>query len=161
MDNDYDNDNDTRTDTASASEGSSASVTDNQSYSGAEMAATAPAAQAAPQAAPATDDAGDHKLYAILGYILPFLFFLPLLSESSKKNAFARFHANQQLILLIIVVGLYAIHNVLYIVLMSAGIFVIQLLNLAILALAIFGIVNAAQGRMKELPLVGKFNLLK
>jgi uncharacterized membrane protein len=96
-----------------------------------------------------------------LGYILPFLFFLPLLSESSKSNAFARFHANQQLILLIAVVGLYAIHNVLYIILMAGGFFIIQILNLAILVLAILGIVNAAQGQMKELPVIGKFRLLK
>ena len=52
------------------------------------------------------DGISDHKMYAILGYILPFLFFLPLLSESSKNNPFARFHANQQLILLIILAAI-------------------------------------------------------
>jgi uncharacterized membrane protein len=36
----------------------------------------------------------------------------------------------------------------------------IPLLNLGILVLAIMGIIHAAQGEMKELPLVGKFNFL-
>ena len=114
-----------------------------------------------PQAAQPSDEVSEHKLYAIIGYILPFLFFLPLLSESSKHNAFARFHANQQLLLLLLVVGLYVIHNVLFIVFMAGGFFIMQLLNLAVLVLAILGIVNAVQGEMKELPLIGKFRLLK
>ena len=58
----------------------------------------------APMQAPVTnaDSVGDNKLFAILGYILPFLFFIPMLNESSKHNAFARTHADQQLTLLVI-----------------------------------------------------------
>lgn len=153
-----DNENDTNMDSAADTQGNVTSSSLNQS-SEVQMQPAAAASQA--QEAVVSDDASEHKLYAILGYILPFLFFLPLLSESSRKNTFARFHANQQLLLLILLVGLYAIHNVLYIVLMSAGIFLMQLLNLAILVLVIIGIVNAAQGKMKELPIIGKFNLLK
>lgn len=130
-----------------------------QSQAGMETQSSTPVMENAP--AQSADENNDHKLYAILGYILPFLFFLPLVQDSSKNNAFARFHANQQLILLIVVVGLYAIHNILYIMLMAGGFFVVQLLNLAVLVLAILGILNAAQGQMKELPVIGKFRLLK
>ncbi len=116
-----------------------------------------------PKAAEAAqnDDVSEHKLYAILGYILPFLFFLPLLQESSKNNAFARFHANQQLILLIGWAALYVVGNMLVMILYMMGVFLLPLLNLAFLVLAIFGIINAAQGQMKELPVIGKFRLLK
>lgn len=107
------------------------------------------------------DGVSEHKLYAILGYILPFLFFLPLLQESSKNNAFARFHANQQLILLIGWAGLYVVSNMLVMILYMIGVFLLPLLNLAFLVLAIIGIINAAQGQMKELPVIGKFRLLK
>ena len=46
-------------------------------------------------------DAEKNKVMAIVGYILPILFFVPLLSEESKKSPFAKFHANQQLNLLL------------------------------------------------------------
>lgn len=120
-------------------------------------AAAEPVAQTAP-----SDALADGKLYAILGYILPFLFFLPLVMDSLKGNTFARFHANQQLILLIIWIGVqFVLSNLLYAV-MSFGAFAIMpILNLGILVLAIMGIVHAAQGEMKELPVVGKFKILK
>jgi uncharacterized membrane protein len=35
------------------------------------------------------------------------------------------------------------------------------ILNLALLVLVILGVINAAQGTMKELPIVGKFRILK
>ena len=46
-------------------------------------------------------------------------------------------------------------------ILYMMGVFLLPLLNLAFLVLAIFGIINAAQGQMKELPVIGKFRLLK
>ncbi len=110
----------------------------------------------------ASDGVSEHKLYAILGYILPILFFLPLIQESSKNNAFARFHANQQLILLLLWVGVqFVLSNVLYMVMSMGAYAIMPILNLAILVLAIMGIVHAAQGQMKELPVVGKFKLIK
>ena len=38
---------------------------------------------------------------------------------------------------------------------------IISLLNIVILVFAIIGIINAAKGEMKELPLVGKFRIIK
>jgi len=106
------------------------------------------------------DDAGDHKGLAILGYILPILFFLPLLSEEGKKSEFARFHANQHLILLIAIFGLYILHNILFTMFFMGGFFIMQLINIAFLAFVIIGIINAAKGEMKELPLIGSFKIL-
>jgi len=107
-----------------------------------------------------TDDVGDHKTLAIVGYILPILFFLPLLSEEGKKNAFARFHANQHLIFLIAIFGLYILHNILFTMFFMGGFFIMQLINIAFLAFVIIGIINAAKGEMKELPLIGSFKIL-
>lgn len=108
---------------------------------------------------PAQSDINEHKLFAIIGYILPFLFFVPMVQESSKNNAFARYHANQQLTLLVLCLGLYVLMQIIYSISYMLMMF-IPLLNLGLLVLAIMGIIHAAQGEMKELPLVGKFNFL-
>lgn len=108
-----------------------------------------------------TDDNSQYQTYAILGYVIPFLFFLPLLDEKTKNVPYVRFHANQQLILLVVIFGVYILHSFLFSMLMMLGYYVAQILNLAILALAIMGIFNAYNGKMKELPFVGQFRLLK
>ena len=125
----------------------------------------------APESVPVTNatvsntdsvDNSDHKLFAILGYILPFLFFLPLLNEKSKHNVFARFHANQQLILLILGVGIHFVVTPFLIVSLGFGAYLFtSLLNLALLVLVILGVINAAQEEAKELPLIGGFRVLK
>lgn len=109
-----------------------------------------------------TSGVSDHKLFAILGYILPFLFFLPLLNDKSKHNTFARFHANQQLILLVLGVGVhFLITPFLFMSLGYSGYMFSSLLNLALFVFVVLGVINAAQEEMKELPLVGGFKLLK
>ncbi len=111
--------------------------------------------------APSSDN-GDHKLFAILGYILPFLFFLPLLNEKSKHNAFARFHANQQLILLILGVGIHFLVTPFLIMSLGFSAYMFSsLLNLALFVFVVLGVINASQEEMKELPLIGGFKLLK
>lgn len=47
-----------------------------------------------------SSDAEKNKLMAIIGYIIPILFFIPLVSDA-KNSPFAKFHANQQLNLLL------------------------------------------------------------
>jgi uncharacterized membrane protein len=135
----------------------------NESTSGEQVGAqaaqnTAPVAQA-PQAA-TNDGVSDHKLWAIVGYIFPFLFFIPMLDEKAKHNAFARFHANQQLTLLALGLGAYVLSNILLGMFMMGLFFIMPLINLALLVLVILGIIHAAQGEMKALPLVGGINLL-
>jgi uncharacterized membrane protein len=117
---------------------------------------------AAPAASDATasNDHSDHKLFAILGYILPFLFFLPMLQEGSKNDPFARFHANQQLVILAVWLAVYVVSTVLFSMMYMPLFFLMPLINLALLVLAILGIINAAQGEMKPLPVIGKFELL-
>lgn len=137
-------------------------------------AGTAAQAQGAPVGgAPmmAQSDAEQNKLMGILAY-LGFLCLVPLFA--AKDSKFARFHANQGLILFIaeaaygIVVailsgilwslvwsnwGLYGI--------VSAITGVLGILWVVFGVLAIIGITNAAAGKEKPLPIIGKITLLK
>lgn len=107
------------------------------------------------------EDMSQYQTFAILGYIIPFLFFLPLLDDKIKQVPYVRFHANQQMILLVVIFGSYILHSFLFGMMMILGYYVAQILNLAIIVLAIIGIFNAYKGQMKELPLIGRFRLLK
>ena len=120
-------------------------------------AAAAPEAaapEAAPAAAPGVDpaDASSNKVMAVLAY-LGILVLVPLLA--AKESKFARFHTNQGLILLICSIVSFAIGKV------PSIAFISWILNIAILILAIIGIINAVKGETKELPLVGKFTIIK
>jgi uncharacterized membrane protein len=152
-------DQDTQSDGGVTPEQNNTAAEPVQSNAAASTAAEPAAAATAPTTS--TDELSDHKLYAILGYIIPFLFFLPLLQDSSKNNVFARFHANQQLLILIILVSFWALNNVLFMILYFIWFAIAPLISLAILVLVIIGVINAAKGEMKELPIIGKFRLLK
>lgn len=101
-----------------------------------------------------------NKVLAIVGYIFPILFFIPLVTEA-KNSAYAKFHSNQQLILLIfgfaggiamtIVTIILAFVPVLS---MLMGL-VVPVFWLACLVLAIMGILNAINGGTKKLPVIG------
>lgn len=123
--------------------------------------------QSAQQEAPSPDDqpiqqpAPDiqsHKAMAIIGYIVPFLFFVPLLSEA-KNNPYARFHAHQQLNLLLLWVLGHVAASVLSVILI--GLLLYPLVMVTGIVLMIIGISTAARGEMKPLPLIGKFQLLQ
>lgn len=120
-----------------------------------------PEQQTPPAAAPVADqsDAEKNKALAIVGYIFPILFFIPLLNDSSKNSPFAKFHANQQLVLLISafavqVVGIITIP-------LLIGLLILPIGWLFILVCAIMGLIGAANGQMKKLPLLGNFIILK
>jgi uncharacterized membrane protein len=107
-----------------------------------------------PGSAP-TAGSDNSKVFAIVGYILPILFFVPLLTDA-KTQPFARFHANQQLLLLI----WYVIANVI-VVIPILGWIASPIMWVIGVVLAIMGIVNAAGNTMKPLPIIGKYTLLK
>ncbi|MBR3100654.1 MAG: zinc ribbon domain-containing protein [Muribaculaceae bacterium] len=107
------------------------------------------------------DDIEKNKVMAILAY-LGILVLVPIFG--AKDSKFARFHANQGLILCIIWFAIWLIGQVfaaiswkLYAVLSIVFIIVYLLLTV----LAILGIINAANGKAKELPVIGKFKILK
>ena len=96
-------------------------------------------------------DIEKNKVMALLAYII---FLIPLLA--AKDSKFARFHTNQGLVLF---VG--AILSSVITVIPIIGWIIAPIAGLAITVLAIIGIVNAIGGKAKELPIIGKFKILK
>jgi uncharacterized membrane protein len=130
--------------------------------------------QPAPTVAPGQADprdVEDNKVMAILAYII---FFIPLLAGTHKTSPYVKFHTNQGTILFICSAGLSIVLSILSAVLTAALLFtpaivailtifsiVWIVLPLGILALVIMGIINASQGKMKKLPLIGGFTIIK
>ncbi|MCL2300299.1 MAG: zinc ribbon domain-containing protein [Firmicutes bacterium] len=126
-------------------------------------------AQQPPQyAAPVDDeakDAQDNKLMGILSY-LGFLWLVPIFA--AKESKFAKFHANQGLVLFILEVAYGIVNGILsaifYAISWRLGSImgtILGLVYIGIAVLAILGIVNAVKGEKKELPLIGKIKILK
>jgi uncharacterized membrane protein len=116
--------------------------------------------QSAPQAPKVeSSDVEKNKPMAIIGYIIPILFFIPLLSEEGKKSPFAKFHANQQLNLLLFGVIGYTASAILMIILIGFLLYFVVIIGS--LVFLIMGIINAAKGEMKKLPIIGGFSILK
>ena len=113
----------------------------------------APEAEKAPAAAIDMDpkDVSANKVMAILAY-LGILVLIPLFA--AKESKFARFHVNQGLILFICSLVSYFIGKI-----PGLG-FLMWILNVAIFIFAILGIINAAKGEAKELPVIGKYRII-
>jgi uncharacterized membrane protein len=97
-------------------------------------------------------DIQKNKTMAGLGVII---FFLPLIACPDSR--FGRFYANQGLLLFILGVGGSIILSLIPII----GWIILPFFSIAILVLAIIGLVNGLSGKAKELPLIGKFRLIK
>lgn len=104
-----------------------------------------------------TSDVEKNKAMAIVGYIIPILFFIPLVTDA-KNSHFAKFHANQQLNLLLFWVVGQILATVLTFVLI--GFLIFPLVMIGGVVFMIMGIINSANGNMKELPLIGGFKLI-
>jgi len=110
-----------------------------------------------------SEDIEQNKVMAILAYII---FLIPLLV--SKDSPFARYHTNQGLVLFIAAFVTAIVLNILSWILANIiiiGWILIVLFNILfpilILALAIIGIINAANGKAKPLPLIGHISIIK
>lgn len=91
------------------------------------------------------------KTMAGLAYIL---FFLPLVV--CPDSSFGKFHANQGLLLLITSV----IGTVVLSIIPVIGWIILPFFSLGIIAFVIMGLINGLQGKVKRLPLIGKFNII-
>lgn len=97
-------------------------------------------------------DIDKNKTMAGLAYLI---FFLPLISCPDSR--FARFHANQGLLLLIFGVGGSFVLGLIPIL----GWILLIFYPIVILIFGIMGLVNGFQGKVKRLPIFGKINILK
>ena len=111
------------------------------------------------------DDAEKNKIFGILAY-LGILCLVPIFA--AKDSPFAKYHANQGLVLFLLEVTLWIaiaiIDGVLWAVLPSGLGFLVSILSLVHLVPLVFlviGIINAAQGKCVPLPVIGGIKILK
>lgn len=102
---------------------------------------------------PDASDVSNNKGMGMLAYIL---FFVPLLA--AKESRFAMYHANQGLVLFLALVVVNIVSSLIPII---GWLLIGPLGNLALFILAIMGIMNAAKGLCKPLPIIGGLRLLK
>lgn len=98
------------------------------------------------------EDIEKGKTMAGLSYLL---FFLPLVTCPESK--YAKFHANQSLLLLITAI----VGNVILGVIPVVGWMLMPIFGLVVLALGIIGLINGFGRKAKRLPLIGRFTILK
>ena len=105
------------------------------------------------------------KGLAILAYFGIF-FLIPLFA--AKKGSFARYHANQSLVLFIFMVVFNVLSTVLgnilvnispLLTLVVTGVF--SLLVLVLCVFALIGIIHAAKGQRKPVPIIGGITIIK
>lgn len=87
---------------------------------------------------------------AIVAYII---FFIPLLTKD-KDDPFVKYHVKQGLTLFLASVIVWMVVQVVPII---GPLFIGPILNIAIIVLLVIGIMNAANGVEKPLPLIGQF----
>ena len=116
------------------------------------------------------EDIDKNKIMGILAY-LSWLVLNPIIA--APKSKFARYHANQGLILAIVGVSWGIVQTILSAVI--GGIFgliglgaiaaiiisLLGLVNLVLFIFAVIGIVNVVNGKAKELPIIGQSTLIK
>ena len=105
-------------------------------------------------------DIQDNKIMAVLAY-LSWLVLIPLFA--AKDSKFARFHCNQGLVLAICEIVVSIVLGILSAIPFLGFIFsiILALFSLVCFIFSILGIINAVNGRAKELPLIGSYKLLK
>ena len=109
-------------------------------------------------------DVQKNRLMAVLAY-LGILVIIPIIVEPNSK--FVRHHANQGIILLMTSIIYSAVMKVLAVlvgwvpIIGSIILSLVSLIGVVLMIFIILGIVNAAQGNAKELPIIGKYRILK
>lgn len=131
-----------------------------------------------PHASITREEINQGKSMAILAYILA-----PIPYFAEKKNKFVRFHAVQGMNILIVAVAYWLIQYFILGIVSNISVgscaagnivscygsfgvvgvfsFIFSLIGLAIFALDIVGLVYAAQGLTKEVPILGKIKIIK
>lgn len=110
--------------------------------------------QEAAEQAKATEDWQKHKNIAMVSRIF-FLFWLPFVHDDAKASPYVMFHANQGLLLCIV-------FAVAQLIMMTPGIGMLAwVVQLAVLAFTVIGVLQASKGEMKPLPFIGHLVFLK
>jgi uncharacterized membrane protein len=99
-----------------------------------------------------TEDVEKNKVISALAYIL---FFLPLVV--CPESSFGKFHANQGLLLLIVGFAGSIVLGIIPVI----GWIILPLFSLIVFIFGIMGLIGALNGKAKELPIIGKYRIMK
>ena len=107
-----------------------------------------------------------NKIFAALSY-LGILVIVPFLAAPNSK--FARFHANQGLTLFLLIIAYSILSFILNVIFTAINLWVLVILitllifalSIPLIVLIILGLMNAIQGKAKELPFIGKIKIIK
>ena len=113
-------------------------------------------------------DADKHHVVAALSY-LGFLVLIPLIF--TRRSHYARFHANQGLTLMIITVAYTLVTRIFvtFLDILFGGVYaaipttlssIFNIGSVFFVLLLLLGMANAAKGRAKELPLIGRIRFI-
>ena len=100
----------------------------------------------------------------MLAYII---FFIPLLTGAHKTSEFVKYHTNQGTLLFIAAMGwnivCEIVKRILRVIPIIGGTLatILSLVSFVYLALFIIGILNAKNGKMAPLPVIGGFTVIK
>ncbi|MFN8360443.1 MAG: hypothetical protein U0264_11065 [Candidatus Kapaibacterium sp.] len=100
-------------------------------------------------------DVENNKIMAVLAYLVC-LFVVPLFL--AKESSYARFHTNQGLVLFIGWTLTYFVQIIAHGFFIS---FATGGMQLCLLVLALLGVLNASQGKMQRLPIIGNITLIQ
>lgn len=105
-------------------------------------------------------EGNNNNLCAILSYLLIGIIWY-FLDKDMKKDSFVRFHVKQGLVLLLFGIVWSIFLNILFGISMFGFFYPLfwsmRILSYVPLVFAILGIINAANNKKKELPIIGKF----
>jgi uncharacterized membrane protein len=103
-------------------------------------------------------DIAKGKTNAILSYCTPIGWIIGFVLHSSAKSRFAAYHLRQGLGLWCLAMGI-GIASVFFLLVFYMFILylAIRLLQLGVLAFAVMGLINASNGKMEPVPLLGDF----
>jgi len=115
-------------------------------------------------------DVQDNKVMAVLCY-LGILWLVPMIAGTYKTSPFVKYHVNQGLVLILLEVALSIVLGIVSGILTAiaiAGAYflatlipILWLLWLVVPVFIILGIMNAANGKMAPLPIIGGITILK
>lgn len=99
-----------------------------------------------------SNDVEENKVIALLSYLI---FFIPFLV--SKDSPFVKYHAKQGLVLFLFNVIIWIVYSVFSVVTLGLGALIAWVLFIPPFVFAIMGMMNAWNGKMVELPMIGKY----
>ena len=100
----------------------------------------------------------ENKFFSLFSY-LGILFIIPLIARPNSR--YCKFHVNQGIILCIVNAIVGALSSALLNIELITITYIISALDLIMLGFTVYGIYNAVTGNAKELPLIGKYRILK